>query len=346
MTIRVERPGMLTTIQDLGRPGYQHLGVTVGGAMDDVALRAGNALVGNSMDAAAIEVTLLGPQLQFTESRLAVVTGADLDARLDGAAIEPWQPFFATAGSTLSFGSRRSGCRACVCVAGGIDLPLTLGGRGTDLTAGFGGMRGRRLVAGDELPLGRASTRNGIGNGTPVAGDEPGGGSAQGHQGRLLEVPTHARSFLDRLASTAYGHDAPVVRITAAPESGLLSPESGQTLVATGFKVSPDSNRMGYRIIGAALALERAAEMVSAPVALGTVQLPPGGEPIVLMADRQTTGGYPRIANVIAADICRLAQLAPGDIFHFQYVSHDEARRRLAEQNELIASLAKAMGAE
>jgi allophanate hydrolase subunit 2 len=366
--IRVIRPGMLTSIQDAGRRGFQHLGVTIGGAMDDVALRLGNTLVANAPDAAAIEVTLLGPRLEFVGRHLAVISGADLDAHLDGTRIECWTPFVAERGSILNFGSRRSGCRAYLCVAGGIDVPVVLGGRGTDLAAGFGGVTGRSLAAGDELPVGDAvaivaaddqpigdavaivaaddqpiGEASAIGAGRGAAGDRRASGARSGTMGGRLEPSV--RRAVELALAAAYQLDAGVIRVTDAPESGLLDDASRKALVAAEFTVSTQSNRMGYRLTGSKLSLTQGVEMISSPVAAGTVQLPPGGDPIVLMADRQTTGGYPRVANVITADICRLAQLAPGDSFRFHFVTHEEARERLAEQNATIDALTRAMGA-
>ena len=304
--IRVTRAGLLTTVQDLGRRGMQQHGVSRGGAMDTVAHRIANLLVGNADDAAALECTLLGPALEFVEESVVALGGGDLGATLDGRAVPLWSPFIAPGGSVLTFSGPRTGCRACIAVAGGIDVPLVLGSRATDLIASIGGHEGRALAAGDELPIGAS------------------GRAAVEMRDRLLAAPDRAphagRSMIPHYSAT------PVVRIVRGPEHDRFSAASRQLLVAGEFEVTAQSNRMGLRLTGPSLALSGLYDLYSSPVTLGTIQVPPSGEPIVLMADHQTIGGYPRIASVITVDLPLLAQAAPGARVRFREVSLADAQ--------------------
>jgi antagonist of KipI len=304
--IRIARGGLLTTVQDLGRRGMQQHGVVAGGAMDPVAHRIANLLAGNSEDAATLECTLLGPTLEFVEDALFAIGGADLGATLDDHAVPLWSPVAAPAGSTLAFGGRRSGCRAYVAIAGGIDVPVVLGSRATDLIAGIGGLDGRALVAGDQLHA--------------AAPD----GRARRLRDRLASSPRSARSA-GRSLLPRYTSD-PVVRVIRGPEHELFSAASRELLTAGTFEVSPQSNRMGLRLTGPGLSLAGLYDLHSSPVATGTIQVPPSGELIVLMADHQTIGGYPRMACAITVDLPLLAQAPPGTRIRFSEVSVAEAQ--------------------
>ena len=279
----------------------QQHGVSRGGAMDTLAHRIANLLVGNAEGAAALECTLLGPALELVDESVIALGGGDLGATLDGRAVPLWSPFIAPAGSVLSFSGPRSGCRACVAIAGGIDVPVVLGSRATDLIAAVGGYEGRALVPGDELPTG-----------------EP-GRHADEVRDRLRAAPDHApltgRSLIPHYSA------APVVRIIRGPEHERFSDASRELLLAGEFEVTPQSNRMGLRLTGPSLSLSALYDLQSSPVTTGTVQVPPSGEPIVLMADHQTVGGYPRIASVITVDLPLLAQAPPGARVRFHEVS-------------------------
>ena len=274
--------------------------------MDALAHRIANLLVGNAETAAALECTLLGPALEFVEESVVALGGGDLGATLEGRTVPLWTPFIVPAGSVLSFTEPRTGCRACIGVAGGIDVPLVLGSRATDLIASIGGHEGRALAAGDELPTGAP------------------GGAADRMRDRLLAAPDRApragRSLIPRYSA------APVVRIIRGPEHDRFSPASRQLLVAGEFEVTPQSNRMGLRLRGPSLSLSGLYDLHSSPVTMGTVQVPPSGDPIVLMADHQTIGGYPRIASVITVDLPLLAQAAPGARVRFREVSLADAQ--------------------
>lgn len=311
MSIVVERAGLLTTVQDLGRPGHQHEGVPVGGAMDDVALRLANLLAGNSADAAALETTLDGPTLRFTRETRIAVTGADMGWMLNGRPVWPWHSTLVPAGGTLVSGVARSGCRGYLAVAGGFDVPLLLGSRSTFTAAGMGGFHGRPLRAGDVLPV----TPDWV---APVA-------ARGGARERAIAASMRPR----------YGS---IVRLVTGPRFDALTPAARARLLGEPFRVSAHSDRMGVRLEGGGdtLALRATSDALSAGVAMGTVQLPTGGEPIILMADRQTTGGYPRLGEVATVDVPLVAQLRPGDAVRFAVLSLAEAQQLfLAREREL-----------
>ena len=277
--------------------------------MDMVSLRLANALVGNRANEAALECTMTGPILNIHEAACIAICGADMRPQLDGVTLPMNRPVFVPAGSRLALGTAVAGFRAYVAVAGGFQTPLVLGGRGAYPAAGLPELTGRALKAGDELPY------------TPIS-----------NLGNELDTRWYAAPVLPL-------PDSPIVnvRVVMGPEWGELSEASQQALLNEAFHITSESNRMGYRLKGASkLSLTAPMEMASEAVALGTVQLPPGGEPIVLMADRQTTGGYPRLLNVIAADIPLLAQADPGTALRFQLVSLEEAVALYAiQQREL-----------
>jgi antagonist of KipI len=304
--IRITRGGLLTTVQDLGRAGMQQHGIATGGAMDTTAHRVVNLLVGNPEDAATLECTMIGPELEFEDDLLLAIGGGDLGATLDGAPIPMWCPFTARPGSVLAFSGARSGCRAYVAVAGGVDVPIVLGSRGTDLIAGMGGLDGRALQRNDEIGAGPPSDLS------------------QRIRERLSADPRHARSAGRSLLPRR--SPEPVARIIHGPEHDRFSAVSRELLSADAFEVSPQSNRMGLRLMGPALALAGLYDLHSSPVAAGTVQVPPSGDPIVLMADHQTIGGYPRMASVITADLGIFAQAPPGMRVRFREVDVAEAQ--------------------
>jgi antagonist of KipI len=325
VAVRVVRSGLHTTVQDLGRPGHQHEGVPVCGAMDASALRVANLLVGNPENAAALEVTLLGPTLELSGDVLLSVTGADLSASLDERPLAPGRTVHARAGSRLAFGARVGGCRAYVGFAGGIAVPPVLGSRSTYLAGRLGGLRGRALVSGDELPLGEPGVRS---------------RALAAAIGRGHLAPWWPAPFRVGMPAGSAGEDAVEVRALRGRHFEALAAASRDALLSTSaewFTVSAASDRMGYRLEGPTLTLGEPLEMISEGVAFGTVQLPPGGALIVLMADRQTTGGYPRLLEVASADREVLAQARPGTRVRFREVSLAEAHRLyIARERELV----------
>jgi antagonist of KipI len=295
MEVGVLRAGTLTTVQDLGRTGHLSEGVPVGGAADPFALRIANLLVGNPEDSPGLEITLTGPELEFSGAAWVAVCGA----RFEG--VPAWKPFRVEAGGRLKLAKRLLGCRAFLSVSGGLEIEPVLGGRGTFAAGGFGGFEGRALRTGDVLrcaPSGRAPT---------------------GHWS------------IDERILPPYSAE-PTLRVVA----GLHGGEFGDALFSGRFGVAAESDRMGIRLKGPALARPGGGDLVSAAVAPGTVQVPPDGNPIVLMADAQTLGGYPRAAHVIGVDLPLLAQLAPGDGLRFVSATLAEAHALfLAREHDL-----------
>ncbi|HEX6309387.1 MAG TPA: biotin-dependent carboxyltransferase family protein [Longimicrobiales bacterium] len=321
--IRVARAGLLTTVQDTGRTGVQRHGLIGAGPMDAAAHRIANLLVGNDAGAAALEATMIGPALELAADVLLAIAGADLGASLDDRTLPTWAPVLARRGSVLAFGSARAGCRAYVAIAGGIDVPAVLGSRSTDLMAHIGGLEGRALRAGDALPLG-----------TP-------GAAAARIRARLEVSPRGARAA-GRSLLPPYARE-PVVRILRGPEHGRFTTDSQRLLTDAVFEVSAQSNRMGIRLTGPELRLEGSYDLVSSPVGTGTIQVPPSGEPIVLMADHQTVGGYPRIGSVITVDVPLLAQAAPGTRLRFRDVGMAEAQSLYLERERNLRMFAESL---
>lgn len=317
--VTILRPGLLTTVQDSGRWGHQDQGVPVSGAMDPVAHRLANAIVGNQDDAATLEATLLGPELRIEQDTMIAIAGADLRAVVDGSDVPLHAPVPCRGGSVLRFGDRRSGARAYVAFDGGIEVPRVLGSRSTHLLSGLGGIEGRAARAGDRIPLGaRADLKVGPYN-----------------------VRGGARVGASRVGADV--HVGPAggarLRILPGPQADAFTADAFDLLQQTRFTVSTQSDRMGYRLTGGA-ALRRVddAEMISGATFLGGVQVPPSGEPILLMADRQTTGGYPQIAVVITADLPKAAQLAPGDWVELEACTRRDAVSALiAQEGKLLA---------
>lgn len=314
MTIDVLAGGLQTTVQDLGRFGHRHLGVGVAGALDGHSLRIGNLLVGNAEGAAALEIALQGPRLRFTRAARIALTGADIDARVDGVVIPGWRPVDLPAGSELVIGPCRRGARACLAVGGGLQVEPVLGSAATDLRAGFGGVEGRCLHAGDAL-------RHGVQELTEVA---------------ELEI---ASWWVDPSPDLDLAAPQP---IRVLPGRDGIVPATA--LCGQAWQVTAQGNRQGVRLEGKPLVLAQPGDRLSEPVAPGTVQLPPGGQPIVLLAEAQTIGGYPRIAHVIAADLPRLAQRVPGDTIHFEMVDAATAHALACAQRQRVARIALAIG--
>lgn len=321
MTLKVVTGGMQTTVQDHGRIGHQSQGVPVGGAMDRVALRLANLLVGNDEHAAALEATLLGPAITFERDELIALAGGDLEPTIEGIAVPLWHPIWVEHGATLRFARARTGCRTYIAVAGGIDVPLAFGSRSTYLRAKFGGLEGRALKSGDILHTRALSDTS-----KRIVAELQA-------RGRRVVVGRWSASASLR---PSYADDV-VVRVVRGAHFDNLTSAARHALIGATFRVSPASDRMGYRLEGATLALERPLELLSEGTTFGTVQLPPGGAPIVLMADAQTTGGYPRIGEVASVDLPLIAQLKPGDRLRFQLVSLDEAQTRYLEREQNIA---------
>jgi antagonist of KipI len=338
-SIRVVRPGLLTTVQDTGRWGHQAEGVPVAGPMDWFSHRLANELVGNPADAATLEVTLIGPELIVEADTVGAIAGAEFEVSCDEASVPSTATFTIRRGARLRFGRRRAGTRAYLAIAGGILTPPVLGSRSTHLLSRMGGLDGRALMAGDELPLASPSMTQPVGGlvRRPVhrlvrRSAEREGGSAQreGRRAIGLSMPLKGRAY---------------VRVMPGAQADWFAPEAWATLTSVAFRVSPRSNRMGYRLEGPPLARARTNELVTEPLAEGAIQVPAAGEPILLMADRQTAGGYPKIAGVILADLPLVGQLGPGDSVEFQACTRAEAVRALIARERQLLRYAELRGA-
>jgi antagonist of KipI len=328
--LKVLKPGLLTTVQDLGRSGYQQYGVVVGGALDGLAARTANLIVGNGDNAAVIEMAQTGPDLQFTREALVAWCGADFDARVGGEPLPCDRAVRVAAGETVSFGFARSGLRAWLAVAGGVDVPLVMGSRSTYRRAGIGGHQGRPLVAGDRLNVFPAGERTRHVLATLRAG------------GKRATTWTVRPGTLGKPAA------AGVVRAVRGPEWDWFTPEAQHQFFATDWQTTKEADRMGVRLDGPVLALAKAREMVSAAVNAGVVQVPAGGRPIVLLPSRQSVGGYPRLAAVAAVDLRQFTQLRPGDTVRFQEISlavaHELYLTRERDLNRVRTGLARLTG--
>jgi antagonist of KipI len=304
--IQVQEPGLLTTVQDLGRGGFGRLGVSPSGAADPISLRLGNRLVANAESAAGLEMTLLGGQFLFPDGAILALTGSDFGAALDGTVVDPWVSIAVRPGQTLRLGPARAGARCYLCVQGGIALKPFLGSASTHILSGLGGFEGRPLRKGDVLQIGAATG--------PF---------------RRRTVASQAR---DGLAPRQ------TLRVTPGPQSNWFSDSSLRSFYSGTYRVGEQSNRMGLRLEGAPVTQSSGGEMITEGVSLGAVQVTHGGLPIILFVEQQTTGGYPKIANVISADIHCVGQLRPRDEIRFEQVTLENARSLLVEQEELMAS--------
>ena len=305
-TIEIQSPGLFTTVQDLGRPGYGPIGVSASGAADPVALRLGNLLLGNREGAAALELTLLGGTFLFPSGAVVALTGSDFGATLDAQPVAHWTTVHVSTGAILRIGHTRSGARCYLCVRGGIAVPLFLGSASTHILSGLGGLEGRQLRKGDVLPI----------------GPEP------------LTRPRRAvrAEMLTQFAVRK------TLRATSGPQYDWFSESCRRQFFAESYRVGEESNRVGLRLRGTPLDGPTSGHMITEGVTLGCIQVPPGGQPVILFVEQQTTGGYPKIANVITVDLASIGQLRPGDEVRFEQIGLSEARDLLRRQEGLIAS--------
>jgi antagonist of KipI len=300
----VLRPGLLTTVQDLGRYGHQAAGVPVAGPMDSFSHRLANQLVGNDSAAATLEITLIGPELIVDADTTMAVAGAQFEVTCADRPVALGASFSVARGQRLKFGRILQGARAYLAVAGGVQTAPVLGSRATHLVSRMGGLNGRALTAGDRVPIGSDTSprpqRKSIG----------------------LTLPSKGRALL---------------RVMPGPQSDWFESDALKTVAGVSFRISPQSNRMGYRLQGPPLARVHERELISEPLGIGAIQVPSAGEPILLMADRQTAGGYPKIGYVITADLPLAGQLAPGDFIEFHLCTQQEAVAALiARERQLL----------
>ncbi|MCU5472822.1 biotin-dependent carboxyltransferase family protein [Bacillus paranthracis] len=314
MDVEVLHAGMFTTVQDLGRSHYQQYGVPVGGAMDQSTLRMINMLVGNEENEAGLEMTIMGPKLLIKKTTLLAIGGADMEPLLNGERIPLWRPILAEEGSMLCFGKVKSGCRTYVTFAGGIHIGRTMGSKSTYIRAAIGGIEGRMLKKGDYFQIGvQPEMANRFIQ--DLQKDE-----------RIKTKWAISSSVLPKYKKY------PKLRVITGFEYDQFTEESKKAFFTKEYKVSNYADRMGYRVEGEILNRAVEKEILSSPVTYGTIQIPNGGQPIILMADRQTTGGYPRMGNIISVDLPLLAQLKPGDYVSFENITLEEAEQLYIEK--------------
>jgi len=313
--IEVLASGALNTVQDLGRFGYRKIGVSVAGTMDKLALVAGNLLLGNDRNSAGIEINIFPFRVRFLQNTGIVITGAACAAELDGASLLPWYATSVSSGQVLMLSAPTQGCRVYLTVRGGINVPVVLNSRSTDLKARFGGHDGRSLQKGDQLAVLNPSI------------DSNGWKFDYGVEPPNVALPFNFRTDGGTVA----------VRVIPAAEYESFS-ESGQAKFWSSlWRITPNSNRQGYRLAGTALPTEGQVELLSHGLVPGTIQVPPSGQPIIQMSDANTSGGYPKIGTVIEADMWRLAQAGLGKSLQFVQVSVEDAIAALvAERAWLI----------
>jgi antagonist of KipI len=306
MTIRIAKPGFFTTVQDLGRYGYAHLGISPAGAADSLSLRIANLLVGNEENAPALEMTLLGATLECKESTVIAITGANCECKIGLDQVPSMTAFELPAGAVLQCGSMTTGARCYLAVQGGLEIPLVMGSASTFVAASFGGFQGRRLQSGDVLQVRKHSS---------------------------LGVRALRHGALD-----AFHRQFPL-RSTKGAQQDWFGPEAFERLFSSTYIVSEQSNRTGLRLKGEAVRPREQSELLTDGIPLGAIQVPQDGQPIILFVDQQTTGGYPKIANVIAADMHRVGQLRPRDEARFAEVSIAEAVQALRRQEQWLKEI-------
>lgn len=317
MSMRVIKPGLLTSIQDLGRKGFQQHGIIVSGAMDPYSLRIANMLVGNDEREAALEITLMGPTLKLEKDCLIAITGGNLSPTINGQAVPMWRPIHIKREAILNFGGCRSGCRSYLSVAGGYTIPSVMNSKSTYLRGGIGGFKGRALLVGDVVKFNADSTNL--------------------EKRELNDAFTTVKWFVNE--KDFMPESKPVIRFVNGRQYDDFTESSKDSFVKDCFKVSNQSDRMGYRISGPALELKEKRELLSEAVTNGSIQVPPDGNPIILLADSQTTGGYPKIAQVITADISFIAQVKPGESIRFSKVSLSEAEQFYLQKEQKVKQL-------
>jgi antagonist of KipI len=303
MAIHVIKPGPLTTVQDLGRYGYSHLGISPGGAADPLAMRVANLLVGNPENAATLEMTLAGATLEFDEESVVALTGGECDCRIGGETAPMWQAVRVLAGKVLTCGGLTTGARLYLAAQGGLDVSPSMGSASTSLAGHFGGVEGRGLRKGDFLSV---------------------------RKGSNLRVRTLMPGAVEEL------YPRGPVRVTRGAQHDWFGPEAFDALLCSPYTVSEESNRSGLRLQGEPIPARVRSQLLTEGVSLGAIQVPHNGQPIILFVDQQTTGGYPKIANVISADMHHVGQLRPREVVRFAEVAIPEAVRVLREQEEWL----------
>jgi len=306
---QVLKPGFFTTVQDLGRYGYLKYGVPISGAMDSFSMIAANLLVGNTPNDACLEITLIGPELQALADTQIAVTGGKISVKINGKEAPMWQTLTVRKGDIVSIGKVESGCRCYLSVRGGINTPIILGSRSTYVRGCFGGVDGRQLKAGDVIEEFSAAPLNVV-----------------------YKMPENLVPHFE---------DSFTVHVVLGPQADMFTEKGIETFLSNPYKVTLESDRMGYRLEGPAIEHKGKADIVSDALLPGAVQVPKSGKPIIIMRDAQTTGGYPKIAAVITPDLNRLGQAKPNDTIWFSEITLKEAHERLLKYREMLAGLAE-----
>ena len=309
MGIIVRSPGSLTTVQDAGRRGYQRFGVGASGAVDVHAYAYANVLVGNHANDAVLECTIIGPVLEFTAPTFIAVTGGDMTPMVNNNAIEMYRAIKIKKGDVLSFGARKSGCRAYIAFAGGLDIPMIMGSRSTYIKEKVGGLEGRKLRAGDEIGL-RAD---------------------------VLTLPNYLYRVMEKQIYTTDN----TVRVLMGPQDEKYTDKGIRTFLTTPYTVTKEFDRMGCRLKGEKIELKNDGNIITDGIAFGSIQVPDSGQPIIMLSDRQTTGGYAKIASIINVDMPAIAQSVTGNIVRFKKIGIREAQDLFISQKHLYAKLAE-----
>ena len=310
MSITVLNPGLLTTVQDQGRVGYQQFGVSVSGVMDPRSAALANILAGNGQGEAVLECTMMGPQLRFDRGTVIAITGGDLGPTLDGQAVPGYKAVAVKAGQILKFTGPRAGCRCFIAFAGGLDIPVTMGSRSTYMKAKIGGYQGRKLEKGDQIGF---------------------------------RAPVETLAHMEDRALRPEFVPQPVytLQVVLGPQDDAFTDSGIHTFLTGTYTVTPEFDRMGCRLDGPAIAHKDSGDIISDGIAFGAIQVPSAGTPIIMLADRQTTGGYTKIGSVITADFRFLAQLKAGDKVRFVRVSVEYAQSLLLAQRSALRALSK-----
>lgn len=319
-SIKIINGGLMTTVQDKGRFGYQASGMQVSGVMDRYSAIIANALAGNDADAALLETTFIGPEIEAQERLLVAVTGGQPIISIDGRDAAPYRTHVLQPGQRLKVAGMKSGIRAYIAIAGGIDVPVVMGSRSTNLKLKIGGCSGRKLNAGDILPVGKASEQ----------------------AKNVMEGNASARSIsIQQDASSVK-----TIRIVLGPQNNYFSQETLDALEQAEYSITNESDRMGYRLSGPAIEKTITKDLITDGIVFGSIQIPPNGQPIIMMADHQTTGGYPKVGTVISADLSVLAQCTPGTKLRFKIVSVQEAQQAYLDKEKWLSNLINDIGKE
>ncbi|MEW9095597.1 MAG: biotin-dependent carboxyltransferase family protein [Clostridiaceae bacterium] len=310
--IKIKNHGLMTLIQDNGRYGYQQFGVPVSGVMDSFSHRVANILLGNDENEALLEVTILGPEIEFMDDSLIAITGGDLDPVLNGEPISMWESVYVKRGDILAFDGIKNGCRTYIAFAGGIQVEKVMGSRSTYVKAKIGGLNGEGLKSGDVLKI------------------------------RELEKGTTSTKYrkLPNEYIPTYSKDLEV-RVVLGPQDDYFTQKGLEKFLSTPYKVTNECDRMGYRLEGEVIEHINSGDIISDGINFGAIQIPSHGQPIIMMSDRQTIGGYAKIANVISIDLPKIAQAKPGDSIRFKKVSIYEAQELLKKTEESINTIKK-----